>query len=78
MANKIEGLFKLMAPTIKILNIRTYVQGFANSADQIRMLLKEQSDQDLHCLPFNLHCLDALKIQTAQFLGKYGNYLTNG
>ena len=27
---------------------------------QIRLLLKEQSDQDLHCLPFHLHLLDAL------------------
>ena len=25
---------------------------------QIRLLLKEQSDQGLHCLPFQLHSLD--------------------
>ena len=27
---------------------------------QIRLLLEEQSDQDLHCLPFRLHRLDSL------------------
>ena len=27
---------------------------------QIRLLLEEQSDQGLHCLPFSLHLLDAL------------------
>ena len=27
---------------------------------QIRLLLEEQSDQGLHCLPFCLHLLDAL------------------
>ena len=27
---------------------------------QIRLLLEEQSDQGLHCLPFRLHCLDSL------------------
>ena len=27
---------------------------------QIRLLLEEQSDLGLHCLPFRLHLLDAL------------------
>ena len=27
---------------------------------QIRLLLEEQSDQGLHCLPFRLHFLDIL------------------
>ena len=27
---------------------------------QIRLLLEEQSDQGLHCLPFRLHRLDSL------------------
>ena len=27
---------------------------------QIRLLLEEQSDQRLHCLPFRLHRLDSL------------------
>ena len=27
---------------------------------QIRLLLEEQSDQVLHCLPFGLHRLDSL------------------
>ena len=29
---------------------------------QIRLLLEEQSDQGLHCLPFRLHRLDSLLI----------------
>ena len=28
---------------------------------KIRLLLKKQSDQGLHCLPFHQHLLDALK-----------------
>ena len=27
---------------------------------QIRLLLEEESDQGLHCLPFHLHHLDSL------------------
>ena len=27
---------------------------------QIRLLLEEQSDQGLHCLPFHVHLLDTL------------------
>ena len=27
---------------------------------QIRLLLEEQSDQDLHCLPFHLHVFDKI------------------
>ena len=33
---------------------------WANSVDSDQTALKEQSDQDLHCLPFCLHLLDAL------------------
>ena len=33
---------------------------WANSVDPIRLLLEEQSDQGLHCLPFQLHLLGAL------------------
>ena len=32
----------------------------ANSVESDQTALKEQSDQDLHCLPFCLHLLDAL------------------
>ena len=32
----------------------------ANSVDSDQTALKEQSDQDLHCLPFFLHLLEAL------------------
>ena len=31
------------------------IQVRVNSADQIRLLLEEQSDQGLHCLLFHLH-----------------------
>ena len=31
-----------------------------NSVDSDQTALKEQSDQDLHCLPFCLHLLEAL------------------
>ena len=31
------------------------IQVGVNSADQIRLLLEEQSDQGLHCLLFHLH-----------------------
>ena len=40
---------------------------------QIRLLLKEQSDQGLHCLPFQLHLLNALlhcNIKLFHFLGQ--------
>ena len=46
---------------------------------QIRLLLEEQSDQGLHCLPFGLHRLDSLlysranssnfRVITMNFLG---------
>ena len=32
----------------------------ANNVDSDQTALKEQSDQDLHCLPFFLHLLEAL------------------
>ena len=32
----------------------------ANSVDSDQTALKEQSDQDLHCLPFFLHLSEAL------------------
>ena len=32
---------------------------WANSVDSDQTALKEQSDQDLHCLPFFLHLLEA-------------------
>ena len=38
-------------------------QAWANSADPDQTAprgLEEQSDQDLHCLPFHLHRLDSL------------------
>ena len=55
-----EGSFSPgMVHAIKILNIGTDRSG-QTVQTQIRLLLKEQSDQGEHCLPFNLHLLDAL------------------
>ena len=43
----------------KISNVET-ARSEQTVQTQIRLLLKEQSDQGLHCLPFHLHLLDAL------------------
>ena len=43
--------------TVMILSFRTDMPG-QTVQTQIRLLLEEQSDQDLHCLPFRLHRLD--------------------
>ena len=45
--------------TVMILSFRTDMPG-QTVQTQIRLLLKEQSEQGLHCLPFRLHCLDSL------------------
>ena len=45
--------------TVMILSFRTDIPG-QTVQTQIRLLLEEQSDQGLHCLPFCLHCLDSL------------------
>ena len=45
--------------TVMILSFRTDRPGQAVQT-QIRLLLEEQSDQGLHCLPFRLHSLDSL------------------
>ena len=45
--------------TVMILSFRTDMPGQTGQT-QIRLLLEEQSDQGLHCLPFRLHCLDSL------------------
>ena len=47
----------------------------ANSVDSDQTALKEQSDQDLHCLPFFLHLLEALlhcKIKMFHIKDNYG------
>ena len=46
-------------PTVMILSFQTDMPG-QTVQTQIRLLLEEQSDQDLHCLPFGLHRLDSL------------------
>ena len=45
--------------TVIILNIGTN-RCEKTVQTQIRLLLKEQSDQGLHCLPFHRHLLDVL------------------
>ena len=45
--------------TVMILSFRTDMPG-QTVQTQIRLLLEEQSDQGLHCLPFRLHSLDSL------------------
>ena len=45
--------------TVIILSFRTDKPG-QTVQTQIRLLLEEQSDQGLHCLPFRLHRLDSL------------------
>ena len=49
---------------------------WANSVDSDQTALKEQSDQDLHCLPFYLHLLQALlhcKIKLFYIKDNYGS-----
>ena len=48
-----------------------------NSVDSDQTALKEQSDQDLHCLPFFLHLLEALlqcKIKLFNIKDNYGSW----
>ena len=45
--------------TVMILSFRTDMP-WQTVQTQIRLLLEEQSDQGLHCLPFRLHRLDSL------------------
>ena len=45
--------------TVMILSFRTDMPG-QTVQTQIRLLLEEQSDQGLHCLPFRLDRLDSL------------------
>ena len=48
-----------------------------NSVDSDQTALKEQSDQDLHCLPFYLHLLEALrhcKIKLFYIKDNYGSW----
>ena len=60
--------------TVKTLNIGTYLSEQTVDSDQTAP--KEQSDQDLHCLPFFLHRLEALlhfKIKLFYIKDNYGS-----
>ena len=48
-----------ISDTVMIRSFRTDMPG-QTVQTQIRLLLEEQSDQCLHCLPFRLHRLDSL------------------
>ena len=50
---------KMQVNTVVILSFWTDMPG-QTVQTQIRLLLEEQSDQDLHCLQFHLHHLDSL------------------
>ena len=52
-------LFDPFIITVMILSFQTDRPG-QTVQTQIRLLLEEQSDQGLHCLPFRLHRLDSL------------------
>ena len=56
---KIKSSLKMPEGTVMILSFRTDMPG-QTVQTQIRLLLEEQSDQGLHCLPFRLHRLDSL------------------
>ena len=51
--------FMHIRTTVMILSFRTDRPG-QTVQTQIRLLLEEQSDLGLHCLPFRLHRLDSL------------------
>ena len=55
---KQHGRFQTLS-TIKFLSIWT-ARSVQTVQTHIRLLLKEQSDQCLHCLPFHLHLFDSL------------------
>ena len=53
------GIIVDIESTVMILSFRADRPG-QTVQTQIRLLLEEQSDQGLHCLPFRLHRLDSL------------------
>ena len=62
--------------TVMILSFRTEKSG-QTVQTQIRLLLEEQSDQGLHCLPFPMHFLDSLlqgKAILFNFKGDYSKF----
>ena len=54
-----DQIVKMKTDTVMILSFRTDRPG-QTVQTQIRLLLEEQSDQGLHCLPFRLHGMDSL------------------
>ena len=52
---------KIYETTVMILSFRTD-RSEQTVQTQIRLLLEEQSDQGLHCLPFRLHRLDSFTL----------------
>ena len=59
----IDKIIMSTLSTVIILSFRPDMPG-QTVQTQIRLLLEEQSDQGLHCLPFRLHRLDSLLYAT--------------
>ena len=55
----LQNILNVTQYTVKLLNVGTD-RAEQTVQTQIRLLLKEQSDQGLHYLPFHLDPLDAL------------------
>ena len=53
---RVSSAYKCLLHTVMILSFRTG-RSRQTVQTQIRLLLEEQSDQGLHCLPFHLHLL---------------------
>ena len=68
-----ESPTQMLTGTVMMLSFRTDRSG-QTVQTQIRLLLEEQSDQGLHCLPFHLHLLDALLYDKATLSKFYGDY----
>ena len=70
-----KGIIRKIIPIYPLLSGALETEQTAQT--QLR-LLKEQSDQDLHCLPFHRHLLDELlhcKTKPYHFKDNYCNYL---
>ena len=75
--SKFLGPENLLQDTVQILCIGTD-RSQQTVQTKIRLLLKKQSDQGLHCLPFHQHLLDVLMqcyIKIFYFYDNYGNCL---
>ena len=60
----VRSIFSVENPVSKLSTVQILCIGTDRSQQtvhtKIRLLLKKQSDQGIHCLPFHQHLLDAL------------------